>query len=40
MSGFFPQHNKPLTTLQELCILIMDDIILQWKVDNKAFLTI
>ena len=41
MAGFFLRNNdKPLTHLQEIAVILMDDIILSWKVDNKAMLTI
>ena len=38
MAGHLFNDNKPLTTLQECVVLLMEDIILEWKVETKQLL--
>lgn len=38
MAGQLFNNNKPLTILQESVILIMEDIIMDWKIETKQLL--
>jgi len=38
MAGKLFNNDKPLTVLQEVVILIMEDIIMDWKIETKQLL--
>lgn len=39
-AGFFPNRNRELTPLQETAVILMNQLLRKWKLDNKAQLTV